>query len=341
MMSNGPWAVALYCCLLLLPPAGVVAHATQTGDSAVRSAAGDRDHRATATLTAAVDRLSDATVRTLLMQASLRDRSTADAVIEAAAAAVTTASAATPTVVHLSRRRVALDGDESNTALGRQVLVTGSGFVATGKALCNVSCASKLEGFTAGFLPPRQAPATVLNSTHLTCVLPVVETAGPAYVQVSMGNSGVWSAETDAAKIEYYPLVSLAVGRRPYTTETEGNLLVALAPELLGPASRVTASATLLKTNPLVKLITSARLYSRDNVLPFAFPDQSAIDTDVVLSVSIASGFEITKTRRLVRRVPNPGQRHIVTVDHHTRSLRVDGVAWQGTGWYIFSGFNW
>ena len=285
-------------------------------------------------MTAAVGRLSDATVRALLVQASLRDRTTGDAVIAA------TRATTTPTITHLSRQRVALDGDDSSTALGRQLVVTGTGFVDTGKAVCNVSCASELEGFTAGFLPPRQAPATVLNSTHLTCILPVVETAGPALVQVSMDKAS-WSAETDAAKISYFPLVSFAVGRRPYTTEVEGKLLVALAPELVGTASHVTASAALPGTKPPSMLVASEQLYSRHNILSFAFPNQSTIDTDVILSVSIMPGFEIKKTRRLIRRVPAPGQRHIVVVDHHTRSLRVDGAAWQGTGWYIFSGFNW
>jgi len=36
--------------------------------------------------------------------------------------------------------------------------------------------------------------------------------------------------------------------------------------------------------------------------------------------------------------VPPAGQKAVV-VDHHTRSLRVDGTPWQGSGWYIFSGW--
>ena len=38
------------------------------------------------------------------------------------------------------------------------------------------------------------------------------------------------------------------------------------------------------------------------------------------------------------RHVPPAGQKAVV-VDHHTRSLRVDGTPWQGSGWYIFSGW--
>ena len=170
----------LFCCCCCLavgfrpPPAQAVVD-------------GGRGENRTTTITEAIGRLSDATVRSLLIQASLHDRTTGDAVLTAAS--IGDIAAATPTVTQLSRRRVALDGDESSTLVGRQIVVTGSGFVSTAKKpLCNVSCASRLEGFTAGFLPPRQAPATVLNSTHLTCVLPPVETAGPAYVRVSMDN---------------------------------------------------------------------------------------------------------------------------------------------------------
>lgn len=335
-MRNGTVPLALklllFCCCCCLavgflpPPAQAVVD-------------GGRGENRTTTITEAIGRLSDATVRSLLIQASLHDRTTGDAVLTAAS--IGDIAAATPTVTHLSRRRVALDGDESSTLVGRQIVVTGSGFVSVGRPLCNVSCASRLEGFTAGFLPPRQASATVLNSTHLTCVLPPVDTAGPAYVRVSMDNGVTWSAETEASQVEYFALVSLAVGRRPYTTETEGKLLVALSPELVGASSRVTASAALSGTNPRTVLVKSERLYNEHNVLSFAFPKQSNIEKDVVLSVSIVPGLEINKTRRLVRHVPTSGQRNIVVVDHHTRSLRVDGTAWQGTGWYIFSGFNW
>ena len=82
--------------------------------------------------------------------------------------------------------------------------------------------ASLLEGFVVGFLPNRQAPATVINSTHLSCALPPVETAGPARLQVSVDGGATFSAANESGCLfEYFALGSLAVGRRPYTTEAE------------------------------------------------------------------------------------------------------------------------
>ena len=85
-----------------------------------------------------------------------------------------------------------------------------------------MSSASLLEGFVVGFLPNRQAPATVINNTHLSCALPPVETAGPARLQVSVDGGATFSAANESGCLfEYFALGSLAVGRRPYTTETE------------------------------------------------------------------------------------------------------------------------
>ena len=118
-----------------------------------------------------------------------------------------------------------------------------------------------------------------------------------------------------------------------------GSLLVALAPELVGRGFRVLATAR-LATAPAVVLADSAPLYSRTNVLRFPLRQlPPTLETNVTLTLQISPGpLEISLTRRLSRHVPPAGQKAVV-VDHHTRSLRVDGTPWQGSGWYIFSGW--
>ena len=288
---------------------------------------------------AAIQTLPEATVRALLHDASQRD----NGAIESAVLSRWKEAQAALTVTKLSRSRVPLDDgtDCSDSAVGRRMTVEGAGFRASGAAVCNVTSASVLEGFVVGFLPPRQTKAVVINATHLSCCLPPVETAGPAHVMVSM-DGRTWSAKTDAALVEYFPLGSLAVGRRPYTTETDGSVIVRLAPELLA-IGRVTASV-ILQSSPPVALVAAAQLFSQSNVLSFPLSGLPvSLDSTIRLTLrapSSAGVVVLNKTRFFARHTPNADQPHAVVVDHHTRSLRVDGTAWQGTGWWIFSGLQ-
>jgi len=178
-------------------------------------------------LPAAIAALSEPQLRSLLLAAALRDEATTGQAVRRAAAGLRGGGGGgggPPTVSGISRDRVPLDGDASPSPLGRRVTVVGTGFLpgSTGRAVCNVSSASLLEGFVVGFLPNRQAPATVINSTHLSCALPPVETAGPARLQVSVDGGATFSAANESGCLfEYFALGSLAVGRRPYTTEAE------------------------------------------------------------------------------------------------------------------------
>ena len=267
------------------------------------------------------------------------------------------AHAAAPTVTAISHTRVALDGDATASAVGRLVTVHGTGFVAGGGAVCNISSTDTFEGFARGFAydPEHvlQVKAEVLSPTVLTCLLPQVPTAGPAQVVVSMDGSTFGPNASIA--FEYFPLVSFAVGRRPYTAESEGKLIVGVAPELLraGPAQ---VAATIRTTPPVYLTLAPSVLDAPDNVLSFdmgKLPPQ--VNAVISLSVSAPLGppgwpLTVEKTRRIVR-VPLEPSQEAVVVDHHTRGLSLIKPAasagqsrelqpWLGTGWYIYSGFE-
>ena len=266
------------------------------------------------------------------------------------------AHAAAPTVTAISHPRVALDGDATASAVGRLVTIHGTGFVAGG-AVCNVSSTDTFEGFARGFAydPEHvlQVKAEVLSPTALTCLLPQVPTAGPAQVAVSMDGSTFGPNASIA--FEFFPLVSFAVGRRPYTAESEGKLIVGVAPELLraGPAK----VAAFIRTEPPIYLtLAPSVLDAPDNVLSFPL-SKLPPHVDAVISLSVSAplgppGWPLTveKTRRIVR-VPLEPSQEAVVVDHHTRGLslikpaasagqRREVQPWLGTGWYIYSGFE-
>lgn len=231
----------------------------------------------------------------------------------------------------ISRKRVPLDGGDKS----RLVTVVGTGFISP--AVCNVTAGSKLEGFVVGFLPPRQTLAHVINCTHLTCVMPRVDTGGPAFVLVSVDQGASFTGQTPSARVDYFPLVAFSVGRRPYTTEGYGNLLVTLDRSVLS------ATVTAMLANPAVTLQQAVNLVDRSSVLPFSLADLPVdIDTVVTLAVELSTEdgpLLLNKTRRLTRTLQGT-RPHAVVIDHHTRSVMVDKTPSQGVGWYIFSGFN-
>jgi hypothetical protein len=268
---------------------------------------------------------------------------------------------------NISHRRVALDGDTSQSAFGRLVTIYGAGFqTGDSSAVCNVTSTDVFEGFQRGFAysPDRviQVKADVQGPNKLTCLLPIVPTAGPALVMISMDGGRTFPANVS---FEYYAILSFAVGRRPYTVETEGKLLVGLAPDIFyfrhqnsRYSGHISVTATLvprhsatgvvrLKLENLQVANTTSIIYSRDNILTFSLATLPlTVDGYVNLTVTIGGFAVVSKTRRFVRLELPPGQEAFV-VDHHTRGLahlphvQSSGVKqWLGTGWFIFSGFE-
>ena len=266
----------------------------------------------------------------------------------------------------ISHQRVALDGDATSSAVGRKVTISGSGFiVGAHTAKCNVSSIDTFEGFNRGFSsdhPHRiiQVPAQVLSPSIMQCVLPEVPTGGPAKVAVSM-DSGTTFGINAAIEFEYFALVSFAIGRRPYTFETTGKLIVGIAPELLqhahGAAIQTTAivqgSAAGGAAEFPLQLEQPSQLSAPDNTVHFPLSGlPPSIDAVLQLSVQLHSvggggSLVVNKTRRFVR-VPLAPAQEAVVVDHATRSMALikpggvnrEAKPWMGTGWYIMSGFE-
>ena len=302
-----------------------------------------RPQLAEADVAAAVRALSRPTLEELLVAAAVKHPGVAARVLGYAAA---------PTVTGISHARVALDGDATSSAVGRLVTIYGTGFIpGSSLARCNVSSTDTFEGFSRGFAYDAdhvvQVSAHVLSATALTCLLPQVPTGGPAQVVVSMDGGSTFGPNA-SAQFEYFPLVSFAVGRRPYTIERDGSLIVGVAQELLQASAH--ASAIIQGTPPIKLDLNETALDAPDNVLTFSMgllPPQ--VDAVVTLSVS-AGALTVEKTRRFVR-VPLEASQEAIVVDHHTRGLSVVTTSlsagnkreirpWLGTGWYIYSGFE-
>ena len=78
--------------------------------------------------------------------------------------------------------------------------------------------------------PMRALPARVINATHLTCETVRLNNPAPAAVKVSMDGGVSWVTTSGTApSVSILPLVEVAVGRRPYTSEAEGQLIVKVA----------------------------------------------------------------------------------------------------------------
>eukprot|EP01048_Picozoa_sp_COSAG05_P019126 COSAG05_NODE_2927_length_2496_cov_1.884022_3_plen_454_part_00 len=312
---------------------------------------------------AAVRAIPRSALESILLESAAKHPSVAVLLQHHAAAAV----ASSFTVTAMSHSRVALDGDATPSAVGRLVTVHGTGFVVgSATARCNVSSTDTFEGFQRGFAYDPEhvlrVPAKVVSPTSLTCLLPRVPTGGPAHVLVSMDDGKTFP--TVPANFTYFALVSFAVGRRPYTVEQQGNLIVGIAPELLQTATASSseavpslwASATVVSGAKALQVpLATNFLTAHDSVLSFplaAFPKQ--LDAVVTLTVSVQHGINVTKSRRLVR-VPLEPDQEAVVVDHHTRGLAIvkpvydskevppaqrQAKAWLGTGWYMYGGFE-
>lgn len=314
-----------------------------------------------ATATANLRALSREALESILLESAAEHPGVAALLLRA-----TTAAAPPFTVTAMSHSRVALDGDATPSAVGRLVTVHGTGFVVGAAALCNVTSTDSFEGFERGFAydPEHvlQVAAKVVSPTSLTCLLPQVPTGGPARVMVSMDGGATFPLGR-SANFTYFALLSFAVGRRPYTIEQTGKLIVGVAPELLQAAAatqsapvplvNLQAAATVEGAKPLQLALATTALSAPDSVLSFplaALPAQ--LDAVVALTVSVKGGVTVTKRRRLVR-VPLEPDQEAVIVDHHTRGLSIvkpnyhhnqqhrrELKPWLGTGWYMYGGFE-
>ena len=78
----------------------------------------------------------------------------------------------------------------------------------------------------------------VINATHAACQMPAVSAEGPGTMTFSAAPGAVWN-------VSYYNQFGVAVGLRPYISETHGSLLLRTDPASPYAGSKLTVSASL------------------------------------------------------------------------------------------------
>ena len=148
------------------------------------------------------------------------------------------ASLASPPPVHL------LSAAPARLMVQRatEVTVVGSGFAKSALAQCRLapSAYGASDGTTWGWTSVSElvfANLTVHNDTHASCYPPPVLVEGPGTLSATMDGKN-FSA---GLRIDYVNLVSVALGRRPYITESAGQLVFRSDPSLAGVELSVAA----------------------------------------------------------------------------------------------------
>jgi hypothetical protein len=243
---------------------------------------------------------------------------------------------------------------------GSPLVVRGSGF-ATSTAILRVRPASSAAQLV--YAATVATNCTVISDTVLHCRAPPgpVLAPGPGQADVCNGWSGVddgcklgWS---NTVAVEYDFLVDVAIGRRPYLTESKGHLLLRSNASLVG-RSGVTVVASLpalasVSGRGFVLAVWRNITLNGSNVLEFplggSLPATVNTDLKIVMSagwMEVAS-FEnasVVKWRRFMRAADCHATASCgavpVQVDYSRRGLLVGGETFFGSGWFTGTGDN-
>ena len=245
-----------------------------------------------------------------------------------------------PIVSTLSSHSFAAEGG------GSPVVVEGIG-LSGGTAACRI--VPQAGGFTYAAIHSNGAvvfAAVVFVQRDGTKALrcqppPAVITPGPGLLSVR--NSAGWSV---GQPVDYVYLLDIAIGRRPYVAETQGELLCRCNASLVGHRASVTA--TLLSSSgmptaarwhwPNVTLNASSILQFSLGSVPTGF-----VNSDLRVTVAFDRTelpANVTKYRRLVR-APSSSAVTEVQVDHSRRGILIGGQPYIGSGWYADGNSNW
>ena len=124
----------------------------------------------------------------------------------------------------------------------------------------------------------------------------------------------------------------VAISRRPYISEAEGQLLLQLAPTV-GAASLV-VSAQLPTAKAAWNWTVAAKPGTTQYVLPFALDSLPLlVHNDMIINVSSSAPGVSGSLRRRFARAFNTTATNTVQVNHATRGLLVDGEPWALMGW--------
>jgi hypothetical protein len=237
--------------------------------------------------------------------------------------------------------RVAVEG-------GTRVIITGSGFGApSDTAKCRIGPppgAGSTVVQASGYLPDANAvltfPAIVHNDTSASCTLPAVVVGGAVALAISP-NGANWATPfwfDMALELTYIELIDVAVGRRPYITESAGSLLVYTDHSLAGTPLSIIASL------PCAAHTWSWQLTPTADGAPVAELPMgglsalpATVNSELLVQITASTGLNISKARRFMRAPPTSGSSAVqpAAVDHRRRAIAVAGEPFLGTGWMM------
>ena len=232
------------------------------------------------------------------------------------------------------------------TEIPTVLTVVGSGFVG-GNATCSImSLDNTFVGYEyrayGDYNCLKSVPATVHNSTHLSCSTVRLHNSAPATVQVSL--DGGATKLPGAPLIEVTPLVEVAVGRRPYTSETHGQLVVKVAGEPLLAAGAAVDVVARLPASVYQPVVASGSAAS-GRVSLISFPLEALPPTvfaDLTITATIPGHGEVEYTRNF-QRAPPPTNPNITVavVDHASRGMLLGRGGGPEAPWLPFLALGW
>ena len=241
-----------------------------------------------------------------------------------------------PALLSVSSRRFFVQKSEA-------VTVVGSGFKVGAICRLTPSAYGATSGttWTHGPMELLSINMTVVNATHGICTPPDAKggvlVEGPGTLSVS--NDGK-NFSANKLRIDYVNLASIALGRRPYISESTGQ--VVFRSDISLRSSTLTVSATL----PCVPGKTwhwPEVKGGKDVILPLDFdglPDR--IHNDMQFTVTLSDGGGRFSVWRRFMRVPPPSADSSiepVQLDATRSGILIDGKPWLGRGYYM-SGLN-
>ena len=183
------------------------------------------------------------------------------------------------------------------------------------------------------YRPMRALNATVKDSETAVVTTVPSQNAGPCSVRASPTGAGNWTDKASAPVASVFAAVDMAVGRRPYTVERTGALILRLDAAFWGP-SNVSARATLASGDLAapVALVDARDVVADGRDLRLAF-DLDALFADRVEGnvtlVVVGERGNVSVAKRFSRAVPSESyEGSIVAVDHETKAIaHARGVA--------------
>ena len=189
-------------------------------------------------------------------------------------------------------------------------------------------------------------PGKLTGNTTMVCgPSPAFSADGPSLLTVSLNGGKEFVGDPTASnpwmarnRVSLFHLAEVALDRRPYITESQGQILLRTDASLGG--HKITASAELPAAGK--RWHWDPVEAGGDTTLPLdlsALP-AAPIHNDISITLAI-TGPDVTRTltkARRFHRVPPPAAGSAVQpvqVDHSRRGLLVGGKPWSGVGWYV------